>query len=312
MFNSLGTIVEEILDSYNRIGGINHIGGPNLPSRQSIIRIVTDLESIIFPGYREDDMLYTEDVKFAIAERVARLASNLATEIQKSLCFKMRKRGMDVPEEPDEYRKLTDCRDTAEELSSVMLQMIPGIRERVKWDVEAAFDGDPAAQSHEEVILSYPGVEAIIIHRIAHELWLREIPIIPRMMSEYIHGKTGIDIHPGATIGDRFFIDHATGVVIGETTVIGNRVKIYQGVTLGALSVRKEESFQKRHPTIEDDVTIYSGATILGGQTVIGRGSTIGGNVWITSSVPPGSKIYNRPADLVVRPGREEIHDYQI
>ncbi len=312
MFNSLGIVVEEILDSYERIGGINHIGGPNLPSRQSIVRIVTDLESVIFPGYREDDMLYPEDVKFAIAERIARLASNLSTEIQKSLCFKLRKEGSVNPDEPNDFRRMSTCRDTAEELASLLLGMIPGIRERVKRDVEAAFDGDPAAQSHEEVILSYPGVEAIIVHRIAHELWIRKIPLIPRMMSEYIHGKTGIDIHPGATIGDSFFIDHATGVVIGETTVIGNRVKIYQGVTLGALSVRKDEAFKKRHPTIEDDVTIYSGATILGGQTVIGRGATIGGNVWLTSSVPAGSTIYNRPADLIMRGGRGEFRDYQI
>ncbi|HUX12095.1 MAG TPA: serine O-acetyltransferase EpsC, partial [Spirochaetia bacterium] len=286
--------------------------GPNLPSRQSIVRIVTDLESVIFPGYREDDMLYPEDVKFAIAERIARLAANLSTEIQKSLCFKLRKTGLAKPDEADDFRRMSTCRDTAEQLTSLLLGMIPNIRERVKQDVEAACEGDPAAQSHEEVILSYPGVEAIIVHRIAHELWVREIPLIPRMMSEYIHGKTGIDIHPGATIGDSFFIDHATGVVIGETTVIGDRVKIYQGVTLGALSVRKDEAFKKRHPTIEDDVTIYSGATILGGRTVIGRGATIGGNVWLTSSVPPGSTIYNRPADLIIRGGREEFRDYQI
>ncbi|HUX52644.1 MAG TPA: serine O-acetyltransferase EpsC [Spirochaetia bacterium] len=308
----LGTIVDEILESYRLIGGINHIGGPNLPSRQSIVRIVTDLESIIFPGYREDDVMNPHEVKFAIAERVARVTSNLATEIQKSLCFKMRKEGRSSSKDVSDVNEMSRCREVAEDEAQELIALIPQMRERVKRDVQAAYTGDPAAQSHEEVILSYPGVEAIIVHRIAHEIWIREIPLIPRMMSEYIHGKTGIDIHPGATIGDYFFIDHATGVVIGETTIIGDHVKIYQGVTLGALSVRKSNAHHKRHPTIEDDVTIYSGATILGGDTVIGKGSVIGGNVWITSSVPPGSKIYNTPADLVMRPGHEVIQDYQI
>jgi serine O-acetyltransferase len=165
-------------------------------------------------------------------------------------------------------------------------------------DVNAAFRGDPAARSPEEVILSYPGVAAILVYRIAHELWVREVAMIPRMMSEYIHGKTGIDIHPGARIGDSFFIDHGTGVVIGETTIIGDNVKLYQGVTLGALSVRKERAKTKRHPTIEDEVTIYAGATILGGNTVVGRCSIIGGNVWLTESVPPGSRIYHNPSQV--------------
>ena len=158
-------------------------------------------------------------------------------------------------------------------------------------DTKAALAGDPAARSTEEIILSYPGIEAIAVHRLAHFLHINGVPIIPRIMSEYIHGKTGIDIHPGATIGESFFIDHGTGVVIGETCLIGNNVKIYQGVTLGALSVRKDMQAKKRHPTIEDNVTIYAGATILGGSTIIGEGSTIGGNTWVTSSVPPKSLI---------------------
>ncbi len=191
-----------------------------------------------------------------------------------------------------------DCRGEAEELVHDLLCRIPEIRRRVSRDVEAANRGDPAARSSEEVILAYPGVEAIMVHRIAHELWVREVAMIPRMMSEYLHGKTGIDIHPGADIGDSFFIDHGTGVVIGETTVIGANVKLYQGVTLGALSVQKELANRKRHPTLEDDVTVYAGATILGGDTVIGRGSVIGGNVWLTSSVPPGSRIYHTPSQV--------------
>ena len=175
---------------------------------------------------------------------------------------------------------------------------IPAVRRRVSRDVEAADRGDPAARSAEEVILSYPGVEAILVHRLAHELWVRGVAMIPRMMSEYIHGKTGIDIHPGASIGDSFFIDHGTGVVIGETAVIGDNVKLYQGVTLGALSVQKENADRKRHPTIEDEVTIYAGATILGGETVVGRQSIIGGNVWLTASVPPRSRIYHSPSQV--------------
>jgi serine O-acetyltransferase len=167
--------------------------------------------------------------------------------------------------------------------------------------MQANFRGDPAAKSFEEVILSYPGFQAITVHRLAHYFWKAQVPLIPRMMSEMVHGSTGIDIHPGAEIGESFFIDHGTGVVIGETTVIGSNVKLYQGVTLGALSVKKEEGNRKRHPTIEDDVTIYSNATILGGETVIGRGSIIGGNVWITESVPPNTTVYTYAGEHVLR-----------
>jgi serine O-acetyltransferase len=168
-------------------------------------------------------------------------------------------------------------------------------------DVAAAFRGDPAAKTVEEVILAYPGLEAIVGHRIAHFFWQAGVPLIPRMMSEHLHSKTGIDIHPGASIGKRFFIDHGTGVVVGETAIIGDDVKLYQGVTLGALSVRKGEGEQKRHPTIEDEVTIYSGATILGGRTVVGKGSIIGGNVWLTNSVPAYSRVYLPEGDRFAR-----------
>lgn len=289
MQESMYRITNAILDSYEEIGGINHIGGPNLPSRNSIVGVLADLESLIFPGYREEEPLDEGNLKFTIAENISRVSRNLATEIEKSLQFRLRSTGSSD----------TVCRERAEYETFLLLQEIPEIRRRVKVDVEAAFAGDPAAKSHEEVILSYPGVEAIIVHRIAHFLHQQGIPLIPRIMSEYIHGKTGIDIHPGAQIGDFFFIDHATGVVIGETTIIGDRVKIYQGVTIGALSVKKGMANEKRHPTIEDDVTIYAGASILGGDTTIGRGSVIGGNVWITESVPPFSKIYNKPSEYI-------------
>jgi serine O-acetyltransferase len=283
----LDAIVERILDSYRELGGINHIEGPNLPSRQSVERILGELESLVFPGFREDEPLELARVRYAIGEKVVHISRALTAEVEKSLRYTCR-----VMNDCERHQ---DCKGEAEEIVHALLQAIPDVRCRVSKDVRAADRGDPAARSQEEVILSYPGVEAILVHRIAHELYVRDVAMIPRMMSELVHGQTGIDIHPGATIGDSFFIDHGTGVVIGETTVIGNNVKLYQGVTLGALSVQKELANRKRHPTIEDEVTIYAGATILGGETVVGRGSVIGGNVWLTESVPAGSRIYHTP-----------------
>jgi serine O-acetyltransferase len=187
-----------------------------------------------------------------------------------------------------------------------LLEALPDIRAMLQLDVQAALDGDPAANSANEVILAYPSISAITVHRIAHLLYEREVPLLPRIMSEFIHHRTGIDIHPGARIGASFFIDHGTGVVIGETTEIGDRVKIYQGVTLGAMSVTRDMRGHKRHPTIEDDVTIYAGATILGGDTVIGRGSIIGGNVWLVDSVPSYARVYNArsSSEPVVKPSQ--------
>ncbi len=304
MTRRLGPIIDEVFDSYYEIGGINHIEGPKLPSRVAMHQVVEDLEAIIFPGYHEEESARVEHLKFAVAERVSRVARVLTEEIQKCLCFEMgieSDRRCGHPAElgrPD--HAVQDCRDRAEAITIDFLTQIPELRRRIRLDVQAALSGDPAARSREEVILAYPGIEAVLVYRLAHELFRREVELLPRMMTEYAHGRTGIDIHPGASIGEHFFIDHATGVVVGETTIIGNRVKIYQGVTIGALSVRKEEANTKRHPTIEDDVTIYSGATILGGDTVIGAGSIIGGNVWITSSVPPGSRVFYKPGDFVV------------
>jgi len=288
--SSVDDIVEGILGSYREFGGINHIAGATLPSRQGVERIVHDLESLVFPGFKAEESVAQEEVRYITGERVVRVSQALAVEVEKSIQYACRVR--------KDCNRHEDCRGEAEEIVRALMEKIPEIRRRVNLDVHAAFRGDPAARSHEEVILSYPGVEAILIHRIAHELWIREVAMIPRMMSEYIHGVTGIDIHPGAVIGDSFFIDHGTGVVVGETAVIGNAVKLYQGVTLGALSVQKELANKKRHPTIEDEVTIYAGATILGGRTVVGRGSIIGGNVWLTESVPPNSRIYHNPSQV--------------
>ncbi len=188
------------------------------------------------------------------------------------------------------------------------VERLSGIRARLAEDLQASFEGDPAAQSLQEIVLAYPTIRALSIHRIAHELYALGVPLLPRIMSEYAHDRTGIDIHPGARIGRHFFIDHGTGVVIGETAEVGDRVRIYQGVTLGATSLRDGAAMrgQKRHPTVEDDVTIYAGATILGGETVIGTGSVIGGNVWLTESVPPGSHVVAEPARYVVRPQSPE------
>lgn len=293
MSAALESISTAIIESYQRTGGINHLEGPNLPSRQGVVRILENLESLIFPGFQEEEELQKGLIDFTIGAKVRRLARDLTVELGRSIEYGRRHAG-DKPA-PGE------CRRQAEEIAMDILSLLPELREEVMVDVEAAFQGDPAAKSHDEVILSYPGLEAIVCHRIAHDLHRRDIPLIPRMMSEHVHRKTGIDIHPGATIDEGFFIDHATGVVIGETAIIGKNVKLYQGVTIGALSVKKELADEKRHPTIEDDVTIYAGATILGGNTTIGKSSVIGGNVWITNSVPPFSVVYNRPADYRIK-----------
>ena len=302
MGNNLDRIVEEILGSYRELGGINHLAGPNLPSQLSVVGIVREFESLIFPGYHDDEAIDELNMMYVVRGKVASLARNLSVEIERSFAYQARVEGTaSVPTAAE-----------AEALALDVLGRVSEVRRLIRLDVEAAFAGDPAAKSHEEVILAYPCIEAILIHRVAHEFWIRGVPLIPRMMSEHIHSKTGIDIHPGAAVGESFFIDHGTGVVIGETTVIGRNVKVYQGVTLGALSVKKAEGNKKRHPTIEDDVTIYSGATILGGETVIGAGSIVGGNVWLVNSVPPGTRVYYQPEHYLYRSREGKPSDFQI
>lgn len=285
MNRKIRDISDGILKSYHDLGGINHLGETGLPSREAVENILNSMESLIFPGFQSEERLDSEYIAFNLGEKLNRLASQLTVEIAKSLRFQ-------CLQEKKICNK--DCRDRASALSLEFLEAIPSLREMALRDVEAAMQGDPAAKSVEEVILSYPGVEAVTAYRIAHMIHLKGILLIPRMISEHIHRKTGIDIHPGAKIGENFFIDHGTGVVIGETTVIGKNVKLYQGVTLGALSVKKEEANVKRHPTLKDNVTIYAGATILGGDTVIGENSVVGGNTWITSSIEPNSLVYGR------------------
>jgi serine O-acetyltransferase len=277
------------MESYSIYGLVNHAGGANLPNRESISHVLGGLEELIFPGFRENGELDHNNLRLTTAEMVNHLARELIREVEKSISFSARNGEFSCGS--------GGCHAAAELIVENFFGELPRIRQALALDMKAAFAGDPAAKSFEEVIVSYPGFAAITVYRLAHFFWTAQVPLIPRMMSEFVHGRTGIDIHPGAEIGESFFVDHGTGVVIGETTVIGRNVKIYQGVTLGALSVKKAEGNRKRHPTIEDDVTIYSNATILGGDTVIGRGSVIGGNVWITASVPPETMIYTKTGE---------------
>ncbi|MBU0490791.1 MAG: serine acetyltransferase [Chloroflexi bacterium] len=299
-------VVHDILDSYHQLGGINHIGGPNLPSQQRIVDILQALRSILFPGYYERDPVDETTLLYLIGERVAWVCKSLTEEITKSLCHDCRLE--------NRCDQTAECAEKARHIADDLVGALPAIRARLHQDVHAALDGDPAAKSEAEVIVAYPGLTAITAHRIAHFLYERQVPLLPRIMNEYIHHRTGIDIHPGANIGNSFFIDHGTGVVVGETTIIGRNVKIYQGVTLGALSVKKALAQEKRHPTIEDNVTIYAGATILGGKAVIGHDSIIGGNVWLIRSVPPFSHVYN-PAvssEPIVESNNHGADFYQI
>ena len=278
-------LVDELLKSYDEQGLVNRTDAGNFPNRQNVVSVLSDIQSLILPGFKTEENIDPINIRYITGQKVNNVIANLTKEIQKALVYTTNK-GCKATDTTD-----SRCFKLAEKTSIALIEELPKIREKIALDIKAAFDGDPAAKSAEEVILSYPGLAAIVVHRIAHFLFKNGVPIIPRIMSEHIHGKTGIDIHPGATIGDSFFIDHGTGVVIGETCVIGNNVKIYQGVTLGALSVKKSLQNKKRHPTIEDNVTIYAGATILGGETVIGHDSTIGGNTWVTKSIPAESVI---------------------
>ena len=279
--HSIDKAVDNILESYNKYGGINLEEAIQFPNRQNVVEILRDIISLIFPGFRTAEDIDCETLRFVTGQKVNRIISVLTREIKKALIYVTQ----------DSEVSNCHCFSLAKKAAQALIEEIPEIRRKVGLDVQAAYQGDPAAKSTEEVIVSYPGLEAIVVYRIAHFLCENGVPVIPRIMSEYAHGKTGIDINPGATIGESFFIDHGTGVVVGESCSIGNNVKIYQGVTLGALSVKKELMNKKRHPTIEDNVTIYANATILGGETVIGEGSTIGGNTWVTKSVPPHTTL---------------------
>lgn len=282
---NIDTLIDEILNSYEKYGLVNRSNAENFPNRQNVVSILQDIQSLVFPGFRIAEDIDPSNIRYITGQRVNSIIAKLTKEIQKGLIYVLNKNDNSASFEDSHCFKL------AEQTSIALIEEIPEIKRKISLDTLAMFKGDPAAKSSEEIILSYPGIEAILVYRIANFLFKNGVPIIPRIMSEHIHGKTGIDIHPGATIGESFFIDHGTGVVIGETCIIGNNVKIYQGVTLGALSVKKELMDKKRHPTIEDNVTIYANATILGGKTTIGKNSIIGGNTWVTESVPENSVI---------------------
>lgn len=285
-FMNIDMLIDGILDSYERYGGINRLEKENFPNRQNVISVLHDLQCLIFPGFREEEEIRPTNIRYVTGTKVNNVIALLTKEIQKTCFYTVQqKRGS-----ADNVRE-SHCFRLAEQVAIALVEELPEIKRKIMLDVRTLLNGDPAANSQEEIILSYPGIEAILVYRIAHFLYKNGVPVIPRIMSEYVHGKTGIDINPGAQIGEHFFIDHGTGIVIGETSIIGNNVKIYQGVTLGALSVKKELMNKKRHPTIEDDVTIYAGATILGGETVIGRGCVIGGNTWVTRSIAPGTTL---------------------
>ncbi len=274
---NLDDIRQALLASYERDGGINHLDGVNLPTQDSVQQLASDYMHLIFPGFFEEAGLTKQDVPALVAKLLARVERRLATEIEKSLRF---------AQDPAPARR-------AEELTMATLDQLPVLREIIQTDVAAAFQGDPAARSVEEIILAYPCVLSISLQRFAHVLYGLGVPLLPRMLTEYGHERTGTDLHPGAKIGSHFFIDHGTGVVVGETAEIGSHVKLYQGVALIARSLAGGQALRgvKRHPTIGDSVTIYASTTIMGGDTVIGSGSTVAGNVFVTHSVAPRSLV---------------------
>ena len=289
----LPQIVDQISETYQDTRcRLHHLGETPLPNEATVIDILNRLKAVIFPGFFGKEYVSLPSITYYIGELTYEIHELLTDEIYKAWQSCSEEEG----NEP--------CLEKAEKKSLAFLRTLPDLRRKLALDAQAAYDGDPAAKNLDEIIFSYPGMAAITIQRIAHELHSLQVPLIPRIMGEFAHRETGIDIHPGARIGNSFFIDHGTGVVIGETTDIGSNVTIYQGVTLGALSFKEGTDSmrgQKRHPTIEDNVVIYAGATILGGNTVIGAGSVIGGNVWVINSVPPGTKVMLELPKLKIR-----------
>ena len=278
-------LLEPILASYRESGGINHLDRTNLPSKKSIDLLCSDLLHLLFPGFFSEEAVSSKELPDAAQE----IIDQIANQLEESIAVSLRIREQSIP-------SLGELKPEAVAITERLFAGIPAVRALLKTDVEAAFAGDPAARSLEEIVLAYPGLEAIAIQRVAHLLYVAEVPLLPRMMTEWAHSRTGIDIHPGAKIGSHFFIDHGTGVVVGETCIIGNRVKLYHGVTLGARSFQKDEHGDiikgiKRHPEVEDDVVIYPNGIILGGDTVIGARSTIGANVFLMKSIPPDTLL---------------------
>jgi serine O-acetyltransferase len=294
-------IVATLVESVTNEPRLQHLNRVYLPNRDVIIQIIKSLRQLIFPGYFGKQGLTSANLPFRIGEIVLEVSDQIYEQVRCCLRYRDSIEGSNGDSQPCQA-----CDKSAADIVGAFLDRLPAVRLLISDDVQAAFDSDPAAQNTDETIFCYPGVFAITVQRLAHEFCNLGVPLLPRIMTEYAHSLTGIDIHPGAKLGKRFFIDHGTGVVIGETTVIGENVKIYQGVTLGALAPAYGQMLrgQKRHPTIEDNVTIYAGATILGGDTTIGKGCVIGGNVFITSSVPPLNQVSAEPPLLKYRDRR--------
>jgi len=305
--SELDRLVEGLLASYRRDARGQHVNRRYLPSRDEILEIARLLLELFYPGYYGRQDLTDENLAFHVGNLLSTLRQKLHAQVETCLCYARETEG----------RPAAECGEAARRATAAFLARLPAIRDALVLDVQAAYDGDPAAQSLDEVILAYPGFLAVTVHRVAHELFVLGVPLMPRILSEWAHTQTGVDIHPGATIGESFFIDHATGVVVGETTEIGARVKLYQGVTLGAMSHPRDERGRvvrgtKRHPTVGDDVTLYANAIVLGGETKVGADSIVGGSVFLTRSVPAGSRVAMKPPELAVRGTAPPAPDFQI
>ena len=302
LYDKVPAVVKKLIKLLEDKNSFSHVEPIPIPSNESVVELIHQSRRILFPGYFTQTTLAQANLEYYLGQETTSFLENLSRQIISAFqhdCFRL-----DLP--------CANCADQGHEIALKIVQELPSIKKLMDTDIMAAYEGDPAAKGYDEIIFSYPGVLAISIYRLAHLLHKHKIPVIPRIMTEHAHSLTGIDIHPGATIGKSFFIDHGTGVVIGETTEIGNHVRLYQGVTLGALSLPKDAGdqfrYKKRHPTIEDDVIVYSNTTILGGETVVGARSVIGGNIWMTESVPPDTKVLlKRPELIYAGNGRKKM-----
>ena len=302
LYDKIPAVVKKLMKLLENKSSFSHVEPIPIPSNESVVQLTHQARSILFPGYFTQTTLAQANLEYYLGQETTNFMENLSRQIISAFqhdCFRL-----DLP--------CSKCPEQGHEIALKIVQELPTLKKLLDTDIRAAFEGDPAAKGHDEIIFSYPGLLAISIYRLANLLHKHKVPVIPRIMTEHAHSLSGIDIHPGATIGEHFFIDHGTGVVIGETTEIGKGVRLYQGVTLGALSLPKDAGDQfrhkKRHPTIEDDVIIYSNTTILGGETVIGARSVVGGNIWITESVPPDTKVLlKRPELIYAGNGRKKM-----
>lgn len=298
--DKLPALTNRLVETYQQIDSINHLGHCPLPNYETIVEVIEDLKEILYPGYRRREYLHSGNVAYYVGGLLDKIHDRLSVQIARALCHAAGDDTRCTAQQQFDYQLRGQHRALA------FLEQMPELRHMLAMDVQAAYDGDPACKSLDEVIFCYPGLEAVTVYRLAHALHQLEVPLIPRMMTEWAHSRTGIDIHPGATIGKHFFIDHGTGVVIGETCEIGDWVKLYQGVTLGALSFPTDAEGKlirgrKRHPTIEDRVVIYANATVLGGETVVGHDSVIGSSVWLTGPVPPYTTVTLEKPNLRMR-----------